>query len=249
LILAGAKLPVAFFGYPGVPSRLVPEGCEVAVLAKLEEDIIGALEAVADALGAPKSVPAPEVKRPDRPTTSKLTPVSLGAALANLQPEGAIIVDEGTTSSGPYGGMASAARPHTCLAITGGAIGWGLPAALGAAVACPDRRVIALQADGSGMYTVQALWTQAREGLNITTLLCSNRLYRILQMEAVRAGNVELGRAARWLTELTPPDIGWVELARGFGIPAVRVETAEDLVKQLGRALGETGPNFIELVL
>jgi acetolactate synthase-1/2/3 large subunit len=248
LILAGAKLPVAFFGYPGLPSRLVPEGCDVEVLAKPEEDVIGALEALADALGAPKSVPAPEVKLPDRPI-GKLTPVSLGAALANLQPEGAIIVDESTTSGGPYGGMASAARPHSCLAITGGAIGWGLPAAIGAAVACPDRRVISLQADGSGMYTVQALWTQAREGLNITTLLCSNRLYRILQMEAARAGNIELGRAARWLTELAPPEIGWIELARGFGIPAVRVETADDLVKQLGRALGETGPNFIELVL
>ncbi|MDB5108011.1 MAG: ilvX, partial [Candidatus Binatus sp.] len=248
LILAGAKLPVAFFGYPNLPSVLVPEGCEVETLARPEEDIAAALEALAETIGAPAFVPPPRPKLPAAPT-GKLDPTSLGAALAILQPEGAIIVDESTTSGGPYSAMAAAAAPHTCLALTGGAIGQGLPTSVGAAVACPDRRVIDLQADGSAMYTVQSLWTQARESLNVTTLLCSNRAYRILQMEAARAGNTEPGRNARSLTELAPPTIQWAELARSLGVAGVRVETADDLVKHLGEALKTKGPSLIELVL
>jgi acetolactate synthase-1/2/3 large subunit len=248
LILAGAKSPVAFFGYQGLPSSLVPEGCTEETLARIEDDVAGALEALADALGAPKSVPIPAAKKP-QPPTGKLDLAILGAALAALQPENAIIMDESATSGGPYGAMAAGALPHTSLALTGGAIGQGFPCATGAAVACPDRRVIGFQADGSGMYTVQALWTQARESLNVTTVLCNNRAYRILQMEAARAGNVEPGRKAKSLTMLEPPEIKWAELAKGFGVPGVRVDTADDLVKQLDRALKEPGPNFIEVIL
>jgi len=248
LILAGAKSPVAFFGYPGLPSSLVPDGCTEEMLARVEDDVAGALEALADALGAPKSVPIPAAKKPSAPT-GKLDLASLGAALAALQPEGAIVMDESATSGGPYGAIAAGALPHTSLALTGGAIGQGFPCATGAAVACTDRRVIGFQADGSGMYTVQALWTQARESLNVTTVLCNNRAYRILQMEAARAGNVEPGRKAKSLTMLEPPEIKWAELAKGFGVPGVRVETADDLVKQLDRALKEPGPNFIEAML
>jgi acetolactate synthase I/II/III large subunit len=248
LILAGAKSPVAFFGYQGLPSSLVPEGCGCETLAHVEDDVAGALDALADALGAPKEVAVPAAKKPQAPS-GKLDPASLGAALAALQPEGAIIMDESATSGGPYAAMAGGALPHTAMALTGGAIGQGFPCATGAAVACPDRRVIDFQADGSGMYTVQALWTQARENLNVTTILCSNRAYRILQMEAARAGNVEMGRNARSLTMLQPPEIGWAQLAKGFGVPGVRVETADDLVKHLERALKEPGPNFIEAIL
>jgi acetolactate synthase I/II/III large subunit len=248
LVLAGAKRPVAFFGYPGLPSSLVPKGCAVEVLAEIAEDIESALEALAEALNAPRTVAAPQLKVPTLPT-GKLTPVSLGAALAAMQPENAIIMDESATSGGPYGAMAAAAKPHTCLALTGGAIGQGLPCATGAAIACPDRRVIAFQADGSGMYTIQALWTQAREGLNVTTILCSNRAYRILQMEAARAGNTEPGRQARSLTELAPPEIGWAQIARGMGVNAARVESADDLVAKLGDALRADGPSLIEVVL
>lgn len=248
LVLAGAKSPVAFFGYQGLPSSLVPAGCAVETLARVEDDVAGALEALADALGAPKSVPVPAAKRP-APPTGKLDPGSLGAALAALQPENAIVMDESATSGGPYGTMAAGALPHTCLSLTGGAIGQGFPCATGAAIACPDRRVIDFQADGSGMYTVQALWTQARESLNVTTVLCNNHAYRILQVEAARAGNAEMGRNARSLTMLEPPEIQWAVLAKGFGVPGVRVETADDLVKQLARALNEPGPNFIEAIL
>jgi len=248
LILAGTKSPVAFFAYPGLPSSLVPEGCVAEVLAKVEEDALAALDALAEALNAARSVPASALKTPSLPTGA-LTPATLGAALAALQPENAIVVDESATSGGPYGALAASAKPHTCLALTGGAIGQGLPSATGAAVACPGRRVIALQADGSSMYTFQALWTQAREGLNVTTLLCSNRAYRILQIEAARAGNTEPGRNARSLTELTPPEIGFAQLARGLGVPGVRVETADDLVRELDRALRTAGPNLIEAML
>jgi acetolactate synthase-1/2/3 large subunit len=248
LLLAGAKSPVAFFGYAGMPSSLVPKGCAVEELAGVAEDSEGALEALADALGAPKSVAQQDRKLPAIPT-GKLTLVSLGAALAAMQPENAIIMDESATSGGPYGAMAAAARPHTCLALTGGAIGQGLPCATGAAIACPDRRVIALQADGSGMYTIQSLWTQAHEGLGVITLLCSNRAYRILQMEAARSGNTEPGRQARSLTELAPPEIGWAQIARGMGVNAARVETADDLVARLGDALKSDGPSLIEVVL
>jgi acetolactate synthase-1/2/3 large subunit len=248
IILAGAKLPVAFFGYQGLPSQLVPEGCQVEVLARPEEDVAAALAALAAALGAAESVAVAPAKLPALPS-GKLDPASLGAALANLQPDGAIIIDESATSGGPYVTMAPAALPHTCLALTGGAIGQGLPTAIGAAIACPDRRVIAFQADGSSLYTIQSLWTMAREGLNITTLLCSNRAYRILKMEAARSGNVEPGRNARSLTELAQPVIEWTALARGFGVSAVKVDTADDLTKQLERAFGESGPNLIEVTL
>jgi acetolactate synthase I/II/III large subunit len=248
MILAGAGAPVSFFGYPGVPSRLVPEGCSVDALAKVEEDVLGALDALAEALGAPKSVVIPPAAAPSLPS-GPLTPVTLGAALAAIQPEGAIIVDESATSGGPYGALVAAAAPHTCLMLTGGAIGQGLPTAVGAAIACPDRRVVALQADGSAMYTLQALWTMAHESLNVTTILCSNRAYRILQIEAARAGNAEPGRHLRGLTALEPPVIDWSAVARGLGVPAVRVDTADDLAKHLGRAVGEDGPNLIEAVL
>jgi acetolactate synthase-1/2/3 large subunit len=197
VILAGAKDPVSFFGYPGVPSRLVPAGTSVEVLARVEEDVSGALEALAEVLGAPKSVAVPATDPPSAPSGA-LTLASLGEALAALQPENAIIVDESATSGGPYGAVAPTARRHTCLMLTGGAIGQGLPTAVGAAVACPDRRVIALQADGSAMYTVQSLWTMAREGLNVTTILCSNRAYRILQIEAARGGTVARSIGPSW---------------------------------------------------
>ena len=175
LVLAGTREPVAFFGYPGLPSFLIPEGCRPVLLARPEEDVAAALEALAEELRAPKGArKAAETARPLRPS-GKLTTHSLGEAVAALQPENAIIVDESATSGLPYFLASSGTPRHSYLGHTGGAIGQGLPSAAGAALACPDRRVIALQADGSGMYTVQALWTHAREGLNITSIICANR--------------------------------------------------------------------------
>jgi acetolactate synthase I/II/III large subunit len=249
VILAGARAPVAFFGYPNTPSILIPAGRNVVTLATIEQDVALALEALADLVGAPKDAPAHAVRRtPSRPTGA-LDAASIGAAIAALMPENAIVMDEAATTGLPFFSASLDAPAHTYLALTGGAIGQGLPCATGAAIACPDRRVISFQADGSGMYTVQSLWTQAREGLNVTTLICNNRRYRILQVELARAGVSEPGPKARSLTSLGSPNLEWVALAKGMGVPGVRVETADALTQELERALEEPGPKLIEMII
>jgi len=248
LVLVGSRDPVTFFGYPDTPSRLAPEGCRSLVLAKPEEDVDGALEALAEALAAPSAGRSVEPTARPRPSGA-LDPTTLGAAVAAVQPENAIVMDEGATSGLPHYQAAAGAPPHSYLALTGGAIEQGFPCATGAAVACPDRPVIALQADGSGLYTLQALWTQARESLDVTTVLCSNRSYRILQIELARAGVAEPGRNARALTNLSAPELDWASLARGMGVPAARAEDADALVRELERGLAEPGPCLIEAVL
>src|SRR6266446_1031740 len=248
VVIAGTRAPVAFFGYPNMPSMLIPEGREVETLATAEQDAQTALEALAEAVGAlNEGVAAPRPANP-RPTGA-LNPKTVSSALASLLPEGCVVMDESATTGLPFFMTTMGGPAHTYLALTGGAIGQGLPCATGAAVACPDRRVISFQADGSAMYTVQALWTQAREGLNVTTLLCNNRRYRILQVELARAGVNEPGRKARSLTSLGNPNLDWVALAKGMGVPGVRVETAEALAQELERALKEPGPKMIEMVM
>lgn len=254
LVLAGAAAPVSFFGYPGEPSSLVPEGTATLTLARPGDDVVDALERLADAVtsGARTDppgdrVPAARASRPE--LTGPLTPKTVGALLAALQPEGAIVVDEAATSGLPYFSLAAGAAPHTYLSLTGGAIGQGLPCATGAALACPDRPVVAFQADGSGMYTLQALWTQAREGLDVTTLICANRGYKILRAELARGGVAEPGPAARALTDLTGPTLDWVQLAAGMGVPARRVTSLEQLGEAITAALTESGPHVVEVVL
>jgi acetolactate synthase I/II/III large subunit len=249
-VVAGAPSPVAFFGYPNIPSSLIPASCASTILATPTEDVIAGLEQLADALGAARDAapPAPRIERPELPSGA-LNAATIGAVLAALMPEGCILMDEAATTGMPFFAASAGGAAHTYLALTGGAIGQGLPCATGAAVACPDRKVIAFQADGSGMYTVQSLWTQARERLDVTTLLCNNRRYRILQVELARAGITEPGRKARSLTSLGNPEIDWSKIANGMGVPAVRVETAEDLAVQLRRALKEHGPNLIEMLI
>src|SRR5579885_1074280 len=241
IALVGARAPVAFFGYPNLPSTLIPNGCAVTTLATPEEDAAGALEALAELLDAKTGASAAASARPPLPS-GKLDATTIGAAIAALMPENAIAMDEAATTGLPFFGLSKGAPPHTYLALTGGAIGQGLPCATGAAVAAPDRKVIAFQADGSGMYTVQALWTQAREKLNVTNLICNNRRYRILQVELARAGITEPGPKARALTSLADPEINWTAMATGMGVPAVRVESAEELARELTRALREPGP-------
>ena len=249
IVIAGAKKPVAFFGYPNFPSQLIPEGIDTATLAEPTDDVPAALEALAGELGAPVSAARPaKISHPERPV-GRLDAMTVGAAIAAVMPEGAIVMDEAATTGLPFLAASAAAPPHTYLSLTGGAIGQGLPCATGAAVACPDRRVIAFQADGSAMYTLQALWTQARESLSVTTLLCNNRSYRILQFELARAGVTEPGRKARSLTDLSNPDIDWTSLARGMGVAGVRVETAEALTRELERSLATPGPTLIEMML
>lgn len=249
IVISGATKPVAFFGYPNLPSHLIPEGLDVATLAEPTEDAPAALEALASEIAAPVAVAtAAKIARPERPV-GKINAMTAGAAIAATMPEGAIVMDEAATTGLPFFAASGDAPPHTYLSLTGGAIGQGLPCATGAAVACPDRRVIAFQADGSAMYTLQALWTQARESLNVTTVLCNNRSYRILQVELARAGVVEPGRKARSLTSLADPELEWTALANGMGVPGVRVETAEELTRELERSLAMPGPSLIELML
>ncbi len=250
LVLAGAREPISFFGYEGVPSRIAA-GVETHRLAGPEEDVESALEALADAVaGGSRAAAAARATGAVPPLASgPLNPQTIGAVLAARLPEDAIVVDEAATTGLPFYGASVDAPRHTLLSLTGGAIGQGLPCATGAALACPGRPVIAFQADGSALYTCQALWTQAREGLDVLTLLCSNRAYRILQIELARAGVSQPGRQARALTRLDEPELDWVALARGFGVPARRIESSEALSEALPRALSEPGPKLLELVI
>lgn len=249
LVLAGAREPVSFFAYPDSPSRLVPDTCTVCELASPRDDVAGALEELAEAVAGVAAAPLRALPpRAERPRGG-LEPASVCAALAALQPEGAIVMEEATTSAGVYFGLAAGAPPHTYLSLTGGAIGQGPPVATGAAVACPDRPVIDFQSDGAGLYTLQALWTQAREGLDVTTLVCANRSYRILEIELSRSGVREPGPQAASLTDLSRPTLDWVSLAQGFGVPACRVDSADALTKELEHALSESGPHLIEIPL
>jgi len=211
-----------------------------------------ALDSLADALSARPAAAMASLSSPialPNAPSGRLDAATIGAALARCLPEDAIVMDESATSGLPFYAQSAGAPAHTLLALTGGAIGQGLPVATGAAIACPDRKVIAFQADGSGAYTLQSLWTQARESLDVLTLLCSNRAYRILQVELHRAGIAEPGPQARSLTQLDNPELDWVSLARGFGVPGQRVERAEDLEAAIRRGLAEPGPQLIEMVI
>lgn len=248
LVLVGTQTPVAFFGHPSLPSVLVPPGCEVLTLAAPEEDVAAALESLADRLGAPAANGAAALKRPDLPS-GPLDAAKAGAVVAALMPENAIISDEAATSGAAAFEATLGAPPHDWLFITGGALGQCLPVATGAAVACPGRPVLCLHGDGGAMYTVQALWTHAREGLDIKTIIFANRRYQILQIELARLGMQNAGPKALSMLDLGNPDLDWPMLARGMGVPASRAETAEDLARALRAALAEPGPYLIEAVI
>ena len=249
LVVVDAKPPVSFFAYPGKPSDLVPDGCAVHVLAAPDADAPGALEALADVVGAPADAAARQpADRPD-PPTGELTADAVAQALGALLPEEAIVSDEGNTSSLFAPRQTAGAPRHDWLTLTGGAIGQGLPVATGAAVACPDRRVVALEADGSALYTLQSLWTQAREGLDVVTVVFNNRSYAVLNMELNRVGADPPGPRAKDLLDLSRPDIDFAALSRGLGVPATRATTADELSDQLARALAEPGPTLIDAVV
>jgi acetolactate synthase I/II/III large subunit len=248
LILAGARSPVSFFAYPGRASDLVPAGCSVTVLADRDQDGEAALEQLADlvAAGTPP-VLAPPAVRPAEP--GPLTAISLANTIAASLPEGAIISDEANTSGFALPVALTGAARHSLLTLTGGSIGQGLPAATGAAVAAPDRPVLCLEADGSAMYTIQALWTQAREQLNVTTVLINNAAYAILRMELARTAAGQAGERAARMLDLSGPTPDFTAISTGFGVPAVRVTTAEDLDRELRRSYAEPGPHLIEAIV
>lgn len=249
LVLVDTKAPVSFFAYPGLPSELTPDGTRLHRLCEAGEDTEGALAELLQALDAQSVKPQLNALSPPRAPSGELTPESIALAVGHLLPENAIIINEAATGGFAIPGFTASAQPHDWLDLTGGAIGMGIPAATGAAVACPDRRVIDLQADGSGMYTLQALWSQARESLDVTTIIFANRKYAILQVEFMRVGAHNPGRRAMDMLELDRPTLDWVSLARGMGVPGEQVTSADALTTALARSLATPGPYLIEAVL
>jgi acetolactate synthase I/II/III large subunit len=248
LILAGAASPVSFFAYPGKPSDLVPEGCSVQVLAG-PAGAAAALAALADDIAPGTTAAVAALSRPQLPTGA-LTAVSVADVVAALMPENAIVVDESNTSSVPLTAATAGAPAHDWLTLTGGAIGYGIPAAVGAAVAAPNRPVLCLESDGSAMYTISGLWTQARENLDVTTVIYNNGAYDILRLELQRVGaGATPGPKALDLLDISRPTMDFVKIAEGMGVPARRARTAEEFADALRAAFVEPGPHLVEAVV
>jgi acetolactate synthase-1/2/3 large subunit len=258
LVLVEARPPVSFFGYPGMRSSLAPAGCAFDVLASEDQDGAGALEWLAAELGAevgwrPRmsatSGPLLGPSRPVLPKGEPLTAAAVARTVGALAPVGAIFSDESVSCSGQIWPHLAAAAKHDYLPVTGGAIGQGLPVTLGAALACPGRKVVALEADGSGMYTLQSLWTMARERLDVAIVILANRRYRILDIEMRRTGAGTVGPRAGEMIDLSHPEPDWIKLAEGFGVQAARAATADEFIREFGVAMREPGPRLIEAVL
>ncbi len=250
LILVDAKSPVSFFAYPGKPSSLVADSCKVDTLASGAHDVSGSLEALCRAVGAMSAVPTVQAPaRPSRPRGKKLSADTVCQAVGHLLPERAILIDEAITSGFMLGRMTAGAPHHDLLTLTGGAIGQGLPNAVGAAIACPDRVVVALIGDGTAMYTIQSLWTMARERLHVIAVIFNNAAYAILDMELQRVGASEAGPKAKGQLDLHGPVLNFVQLAEGMGVPATRTSTNDEFVAAFERALGAPGPHLIEAMV
>ena len=251
LVLVGTKSPVSFFAYPNVSSRIAPEGCNELTLAGPEDDIDGALQALLEAVGGQAFEPdLNALNLPELPS-GDLDVNAAGQTLAHFLPEDAVVVDEGNTSGLMMFLHTIGARRHDWLNLTGGSIGWGLPAAVGAAIACPDRKVVCLEGDGSAMYTIQSLWTMARENLDVTVVIFNNRKYSILELEFARTGargGVPGPKAASML-DIGGPDMDFVAMAQGMGVSAERATTAEEFNRLFEQAMNTPGPRLIDAVV
>ena len=245
VILVSAKLPVGFFAYPGKPSLMTPQDCAMTVLARPEQDAVAALQWLADEINAPRVVPIKEAGPKPCVVSGPFEPEAFGMTIAALLPENAIVADDAVTSGRALFQVTFNAAPHDWIQSTGGAIGHAFPCATGAAVACPDRKVVCLQADGAGMYSLQALWTQAREKLDVVNVVFANRVYKILYGE-LRSEGAKPGRASNNLFDLGRPDLDWVRLAMGMGVEAVSVESLEGFADTFRAACGRRGPFLIE---
>lgn len=249
VILAGSRMPISYFGYEGWPSQLVAEE-RLVRLAGPEHDAVDALQRLAEILGA-EAVSSPEHKTANSVADggASLTPASVIEELIEQLPDGSIISLEGSTLGGPWLRSAHRARRHRVMTNTGGAIGQGLPCAVGAALAAPDVRVVSLQSDGSAQYTFQSLWTMAREKLNVTVIIAANHRYAILQTELARADAPLDDAVIADLTLLDRPRIDWVALATGYGVEAVRATTNDELAAALRYGLSLDGPLLIQAEL
>jgi acetolactate synthase-1/2/3 large subunit len=249
LVLVDAKAPVSFFAYPGKKSYLVPDNCTAHTLVQAHEDALASLQALVEAVGASDTEPKLQsAERPKLPK-GKLNAAKVCQAIGALLPAHAIISDEAQTSGVRLPSFTTGAPRHDVLTLTGGAIGQGLPVAVGAATASPDRPVLALVGDGSAMYTIQALWTIAHEGLDVTTVILNNRSYGILNIELERVGADKIGPKAKAQLDLSEPAIDFVAMAKGMGVPAQRVATAEDFNTALENAVKTRGPYLIDAVV
>jgi acetolactate synthase I/II/III large subunit len=248
LILIGAPAPVAFFAYPGVSSTLFPDNCVVSPLATSDEDILQALTDLAETIGVPDTF-AIQAMGEYAILTDKLTPTTVGQIVATRIPENAILVDEGISSGLELFVQTQGAPKHDWLAITGGSIGYGLPVCLGASIACPDRKVVGLQADGSAMYTVQALWSMARENIDVTVVLLNNSSYNILNVELYRTRAGEPNAKTLSMLDLSNPTIEWVKIAQGMGVSATTANTVAEFDQQFSQAMDTPGPHLIEVIL
>jgi len=249
LVLCGALNPVAFFAYPGKESWLTPKDAETLVLARPEEDGLAALEALADAVSAPATAPEhAELAKPDL-ASGTLDADGVGRAIAHFLPEGAILSDEGATAGLFTNIYTENAVPHDHMCLTGGSIGQGLPLAAGAALACPDRKVVCFHGDGGAMYTLQSLWTMARENLDVVTVILANRSYAILNIELMRVGAENPGPKALSMLDLHNPELNWAQLANGMGVEAARCETAEEFNEAFQSAMSRKGPFLIEALI
>jgi acetolactate synthase I/II/III large subunit len=249
LLVLGAKPPVAFFAYPGKPSVLTPPDCAIHRIAGPGDDLVQALEDLADELGAAGAPPVQRLELPQAPPDGKLTAPAIAAIVAARLPENTVIVDESVTEGRAFYGTLRGARPHDWLNVTGGAIGIGIPLATGAAIACSDRKILNLEADGSAMYTLQGLWTQAREGLDVTTVILNNRAYLTLKGELANVGAQNPGRKATDMLSLDRPDIDFAALARGMGVEAGRATTVAEFGREFAAALKSGGPYLIDAVI
>jgi acetolactate synthase-1/2/3 large subunit len=246
LVLLEAKAPVSFFGYPDEASYLAPADCRVHELATPEQDGLAALEALAAHLPPASWEDVPPATPPP---PGPLTLDALGQAIAALLPPNAILSDEMVSSGPPVLAALRHAPRFDYLPVTGGSIGQGLPVAIGAAIACPQRKVVVLEGDGSALYTPQSWWTMARENLDIVTVIFANRRYQILDIEMRRTGANGFGERASAMVDISTPPLDFVKLAESLGVPAVRVETAEAFAAQFGAAMRQRGPCVIEAVL
>jgi len=249
LILVDTKAPVSFFAYPGKKSYLVPDGCQLHELASPRQDVLGSLEKLSKAVGAEQTAPVLQSpKRPGRPR-GKFTADKVCKAIGQLMPEDTIIVDEAQTSGIMLPMYTAGAPRHDVLTLTGGAIGLGLPCAVGAAIACPQRKVIALEGDGSVMYTVQALWTMARERLDVISIVFNNRSYAILNVELQRVGAIGAGERAKAQLDLKNPPLDFVRMGESLGVSSKRASTTEEFLAAFEHALRTPGPHLIEAIV
>jgi acetolactate synthase I/II/III large subunit len=256
LILVGAPAPVAYFAYPDKSSVLTQPECDIFTLARPGEDYVGAVESLEAALSSRDksssgashsgSVVAAKAERPSL-LSGEITLQGIAGSVGGMLPENAIVCDESMTSGRGLMAATRGAPPHDWLACTGGSIGIAMPLAVGAAVACPERRVLCLTADGSGMYTPQALWTMARENLNVTTVVFANRVYGVLKREFSGLKLGEPGPRALSLFEIGRPDLDWVSLAKGMGVPATRATSLEAFQQALRNGFEGAGPSLIQV--